>query len=139
MTYALPRDVVKISPNSPGFRRKKDLTLFWLERGGGYVSIPPGVYRCQMYLAPILVRDKVMNGRCLWPRGHNKRSKEGNLAGILIHKGHDPHDVLDCIAVGQKFNWGGMHKSEEAAEYIFQQMGGWAPGKSNCTLDVGNK
>jgi Family of unknown function (DUF5675) len=114
-------------------------TFDTIERGGGYVSIPPGTYTCHMYIAPILVRHKVMNGRCLWPRGHNVRNNKGNLAGILIHKGHRPHDVLGCIAVGKKYNWGRMHKSEEAINYIFQQMGGWARGKSNCKLVVENR
>ena len=114
-------------------------TFDTIERAGGYVSLPPGEYVCEMYIAPSLLKKKIMKGRCLWPRGHNVRNNRGKLAGILIHKGRYPHDVVGCIAVGTKYNWGRMHKSEEAMNYIFLQMGGWSLRKSNCKLIVENK
>lgn len=109
------------------------LSLYTVERRGGYVGLPKGVFECTMEDHKRL--GKVFRVKASGENGHNVTNTRGVLAGILIHTGSYPHHVVGCVAPGKTYITNGVGESRMAMEAIFQYCGGWGVGKK-MMLDV---
>ena len=110
-----------------------NLSLYTVERRGGYVTIPKGVFECTMEDHKRL--GKVFRVKASGENGHNVTNTQGILAGILVHAGSYPHHVIGCVAPGRTWITHGVGESNKAMEAIFQHCGGWGVGKK-MMLDV---
>lgn len=110
-----------------------NLTLYTVERRGGYVTLPKGTFECTMENHSRL--GKVFRVKASGEGGHNVTNTQGVLAGILVHAGNYPHHVVGCIAPGKTWIEHGVGESSKAMQEIFQFCGGWGVGKK-MMLDV---
>jgi len=110
-----------------------DLTLYTVERRGGYVTLPKGIFECTMEDHKRL--GKVLRVKAEGVNGHSIKNNRGILAGILVHAGNYPHHVVGCVAPGMTYIENGVGQSSAAMQYIFQFCGGWGVGKK-LSLEV---
>jgi hypothetical protein len=96
-----------------------------LERLNGYVRLDPGTYRCRMETS------KSHPGRHqIRPLNHNKMTKGGTKAAILIHQGSRPSHFEGCIGIGFYDGSGNqLTDSKICMELLFDQCGGFEEGK----------
>ena len=99
-----------------------------IERGGKYVALPSGTFRCVM-------EANASKGRCFrvatnGEEGHGVKTQSGDWAAILIHSANKPSDLLGCVAPGMIRTSGGVAQSRKAMERIFVLLGGFSAGSS---------
>jgi hypothetical protein len=106
-----------------------DVPYHTIERRGGYVTLPHGVFTCTME------RQKKKKNRPIFRvdtdgrYDHHITNMRGFSAGILIHPSKYPHDIVGCIAPGKVQTHNGIDESKKALEEIFQFCGGFGEGR----------
>lgn len=106
-----------------------DVPYHTIERAGGYVTLPNGVFHCTMERQPEKKNRPIFRVQTTGEYGHNVWNDRGKLAGILIHPSNYPHDIIGCIAPGKAMRPNGVKDSTQALEEIFQYCGGFAVGR----------
>lgn len=101
-----------------------------IERVGHYLRLTKdGDYEVNCFMSPHL-------GKTLSPV-HNVLTQQGTTARIRIHAANYPHELLGCIAPGQRAKKKNMLINSRASMlHIFELLGGWEDGKSVGTLHV---
>ncbi len=100
-------------------------TLWAVERRDGYVTLPEGTYTVQMELSPTR-----QGRRQLRVLGHDKKTKQGEVARILIHAANTPDEVQGCIAPGLYSTTSGVSQSQAAMNKIFHSLGEFKVGQT---------
>jgi hypothetical protein len=99
-------------------------SYYALERRGGYVTLPPGLYTIKMETSP-----KAPSRRHFRVLNHTVWSKQNHrLAAILAHAGRFPGHVTGCIAPGKVATGEGVKYSTTLMQEIFEHFGGFAVG-----------
>ena len=106
-----------------------DVPYHTIERAGGYVTLPNGVFHCTMERQPEKKNRPIFRVQTTGEYGHNILNDRGKLAGILIHPSNYPHDIVGCIAPGKVMLPNGVNHSKKALEEIFQYCGGFVVGR----------
>jgi hypothetical protein len=106
-----------------------DVPYYTIERAGGYVTLPSGVFTCTMERQAKKKNRPIFRVDTAGDYGHHVMTQRGTLAGILIHPSKYPHDIVGCIAPGKVLTHNGIDESKQALEEIFQYCGGFAEGK----------
>jgi len=106
-----------------------DVPYHTIERAGGYVTLPSGVFTCTMERQAAKKNRQIFRVDTKGEYGHHVWTQRGTLAGILIHPSKYPHDIVGCIAPGKVVTHNGIDHSKQALDEIFQFCGGFAEGK----------
>jgi hypothetical protein len=106
-----------------------DVPYHTIERRGGYVTLPEGVFTCTMERQKKKKNRPIFRVDTAGEYGHRVWTQRGSLAGILIHPSKYPHDIVGCIAPGKIQTHNGIDESKMAMEEIFQYCGGFGEGK----------
>lgn len=109
------------------------VSLYTIERGGGYVILPKGTFECTMEQHKRL--GKVFRVKDSGENGHNVTNDRGYLAGMLIHSANFPHEIVGCVAPGKTYLGNGVGETKKAMQELIQYCGGWGVGKK-MMLDV---
>lgn len=105
-----------------------DVPYYTIERRGGYVTLPEGVFECTME-NHVKKKRRLFRVKDHGEYGHNVLNSRGAFAGILIHSSNYPHNVTGCIAPGRIQITNGVDRSTEAMEDLFVFCGGFGEGK----------
>lgn len=101
--------------------------LYTIEGTGGYVRLPVGRFECTMEKHP--TRGQVFRVKAGGENGHNVKTRDDTLAGILIHAANYPDELQGCLAVGRTLFGNGIDKSRDAMGDVFAFCGGFGIGK----------
>ncbi len=112
-----------------GIMMAGDVPYHTIERAGGYVTLPSGVFTCTMERQKSKKNRPIFRVDTTGEYAHRVITDRGTIAGILIHPSNYPHDIIGCIAPGKVLKRNGIGGSTKALEEIFQFCGGFAVGK----------
>ncbi|HUK20249.1 MAG TPA: DUF5675 family protein [Gemmatimonadales bacterium] len=121
-------------------------THMWaVERRDGFLSLDPGTYTVKMEFSPNAQEwtkkgDKLVPSRRRQLRvlNHGKKTKDGDVAAILIHAANYPDELAGCIAPGTALLAGGVDSSRDAMDQIFDQLGGFQQGGIGTLVITGD-
>lgn len=102
-----------------------------LERGNGYVCLPPGVYEAEMIVRAKDGMKALAFVRRLSGPGQltKKQAQELDEKDMQVHVATKPWDLQGCFGVGVLRDHDGVMSSGEAMRILFQALGGFEEGR----------
>ncbi len=136
-TVYLARTGVQISAKNPadsttvmgerGTLKVGNVSLYTIERRGGFWVLPQGLFLCSMYETSKIGKGFYIQADGEY--GHNCKLTGGGAVQFMIHAANYPYEIEGCIAPGKAILDNGVDKSVAAMQEIFTFCGGWGVGK----------